>query len=46
MGIVNPGKLPKKMRRRDNPDEFDVYAKGGQVEKPARPKRPKAPKQR
>ena len=31
MGIVNPGKLPKKMRRNDNPDEFDMYAEGGKV---------------
>ena len=31
MGIVNPGKLPKKGRRKDNPDEFDMYAGGGQV---------------
>ena len=31
MGIVSPGKLPKKMRRKDNPDDFDMYAEGGQV---------------
>ena len=31
MGAVNPKKLPKTMRRRDNPDKFDVYAKGGKV---------------
>lgn len=31
MGIVNPGKLPKKMHRRDNPDDFDMYAEGGRV---------------
>ena len=31
MGIINPGKLPKKLRRRDNPDEVDMYAEGGQV---------------
>lgn len=31
MGVVNPKKLPKKMRRRDNPDEFDMYAEGGKV---------------
>ena len=29
MGAVNPKKLPKS--RRDNPDKFDVYAKGGKV---------------
>ena len=31
MGIISPGKLPKKMSRRDNPDSFDMYAKGGEV---------------
>lgn len=31
MGAVNPSKLPKKMRRKDNPDEFSMYAGGGEV---------------
>lgn len=31
MGIVSPGKLPKKMHRKDNPDDFDMYAEGGRV---------------
>ena len=31
MGVVSPGKLPKKMRRRDNPDDFDMYAAGGRI---------------
>ena len=33
MGIISPGKLPKKMSRRDNPDSFDMYASGGKVSK-------------
>lgn len=31
MGIVNPGKLPKQGRRKDDPDSFDMYAGGGEV---------------
>ena len=33
MGIISPGKLPKQGRRKDNPDSFDMYAKGGSVSK-------------
>ena len=31
MGIMNPSKMPgaKTIRRKDNPDEVKVYAKGG-----------------
>ena len=31
MGIMNPSKMPKAktIRRKDNPDEVTVYAKGG-----------------
>ena len=33
MGIMNPSKMPKAktIRRKDNPDEVTVYAKGGSV---------------
>jgi hypothetical protein len=33
MGDMNPSKMPKarKVRRKDNPDEVDVYAKGGKT---------------
>ena len=32
MGIMNPSKMPKAktIRRKDNPDEVKVYAKGGE----------------
>jgi hypothetical protein len=32
MGIINPSKMPgaKTIRRKDNPDEVKVYAKGGE----------------
>lgn len=30
MGIINPAKMPQKMRRKDG-DQFDVYASGGPV---------------
>jgi hypothetical protein len=32
MGIMNPSKMPKAktIRRKDNPDEVTVYAKGGE----------------
>lgn len=37
MGIMNPDKLgkkmPKKITRKDNPNEVDVYKKGGPVKK-------------
>ena len=40
MGAVNPSKMPKKkvIVRKDNPDDVDVYAKGGQVWDKPRPK--------
>jgi hypothetical protein len=33
MGIMNPSKMPKAktIRRKDNPDEVTVYAKGGEA---------------
>lgn len=33
MGAVNPSKMPGKrvIKRKDNPDEVDLYAKGGPV---------------
>jgi len=33
MGAVNPSKMPGKrvVKRKDNPDEVDIYAKGGSV---------------
>ncbi len=31
MGCMNPKKLPKTVRRKDNPGEVDVYAEGGKV---------------
>ena len=32
MGIINPSKMPKAktIRRKDNPDEVTMYAKGGE----------------
>ena len=40
MGAVNPSKMPKKkvIVRQDNPEDVDVYAKGGQVWDKPRPK--------
>ena len=33
MGAINPSKMPGKrvIKRKDNPDEVDMYAKGGSV---------------
>jgi hypothetical protein len=33
MGAINPSKMPgaKTIRRKDNPDEVTMYAKGGEV---------------
>jgi len=31
MGVIDPGKMPKKGRRKDDPDSFDMYAEGGKV---------------
>lgn len=34
MGAINPSKMPdkpKKITRKDNPDEVDLYKKGGKV---------------
>jgi len=40
MGDMNPSKMPKKkvIVRKDNPNDVDVYAKGGQVWDKPRPK--------
>ena len=40
MGAVNPSKMPKKkvIVRQDNPDDVDVYKKGGQIWDKPRPK--------
>ena len=40
MGAINPSKMPKKkvIRRTDNPDSVDMYAKGGEVWSKPRPK--------
>lgn len=39
MGIINPAKigkkLPKKITRKDDPDEVDVYKKGGKIQLPS-----------
>jgi hypothetical protein len=34
MGAINPSKMPgaKTIRRKDNPDEVKVYAKGGKLD--------------
>ena len=34
MGIINPSKMPgaKTIRRKDNPDEVTMYAKGGKLD--------------
>lgn len=31
MGIIKKDKVPKVIRRKDNPDKVKVYAKGGKV---------------
>lgn len=31
MGVMNPDKMPKKGRRKDDPDSFGMYAEGGKV---------------
>jgi len=31
MGAVNPNKLPKRVKRKDDPNEVDMYAKGGKA---------------
>jgi len=46
MGAVNPSKMPKKkvIVRQDNPNDVDVYAKGGQIWDKPRPKNLGKPK--
>lgn len=34
MGCINPSKVPKKITRKDNPNEVDMYRKGGRVKQP------------
>ena len=43
MGDISPTKLPKKkvIKRKDNPDEVDMYKKGGKVNLPSRKQRNK-----
>lgn len=41
MGIVNPKKLKRKIKRKDNPDEVDVYKRGGSINLPSRKQRSK-----
>jgi len=39
MGAINPSKMPgkpKKITRKDNPNEVDMYAEGGKVNLPSR----------
>ena len=40
MGAINPSKMPsgKKIVRKDNPNDVEVYKKGGEVWDKARPK--------
>ena len=40
MGDISPSKMPKKkvIHRTDNPDDVDLYAKGGEVWDKPRPK--------
>ena len=40
MGAINPDKMPSKktIRRKDNPDDVSLYAKGGEVWDKPRPK--------
>lgn len=35
MGCIKSSKLPNKIRRKDNPNEVDVYKKGGRTKLPA-----------
>lgn len=46
MGDINPSKMPgrKTIRRKDNPDDVSLYAKGGEVWDKPRPKRLGKPK--
>ena len=46
MGIINPSKMPEKkvIHRKDNPNDVDLYADGGQVWEKPRPKGLGAPK--
>lgn len=43
MGDISPTKMPKKkvIRRKDNPDEVDMYKKGGKINLPSRKQRNK-----
>ena len=47
MGAIRPSKMPKKkvIRRTDNPDSVDMYAKGGEVWSKPRPKKLGKPKE-
>ena len=38
MGAINPSKMPsrKTIKRTDNPNDVEVYKKGGKVKKPAK----------
>ena len=40
MGDINPSKMPKgkKIVRKDNPNDVEVYKKGGKVKLPSRKK--------
>jgi hypothetical protein len=47
MGAMNPSKMPKakKVKRKDNPNEVTVYAKGGSIPiKDMPPKKPAPPR--
>ena len=47
MGDINPSKMPgkKTVRRKDKPQDVDMYAEGGEVKlHPLNPKNPKNPK--
>jgi hypothetical protein len=47
MGAINPKKMPGKkvVRRKDQPQDVDMYAEGGEVKlHPLNPKNPKNPK--
>ena len=47
MGNINPSKMPGKkvVRRKDKPQDVDMYAEGGEVKAhPLNPKNPKNPK--
>jgi len=44
MGAINPSKMPgkpKKITRKDDPNEVDVYKKGGKLKLPSRKQRGK-----